>query len=106
MRMLVSAALLLTAATPVSAQIARPLPYTYHPAEPRIGQGRPAECPRPMLQHTAQDRSTGPQTLAQLPSAWRIHAVERSVRGCAVAPEAQKVSDRSGKLAGVPPSRR
>ena len=104
MRFVLAAALTAIAA-PTFAET-RAAPLIIYPVEPAFNRARPFDCPGPTLQHTTRPTSTAKRTLAEQPPAWRLHAVERTVRGCAVYPEAQKVSDSTGKLATPPPRRR
>jgi hypothetical protein len=104
MRRLAPALLLLCLAGPALAEAPRePLP----PAASWRDTRPLADCSRAVLQHAqgAAARSVV-QPLGALPPAWRLHAVNRQVSGCAVHPEAQKVSDRTGQLAAPRPRAR
>ena len=104
MRLLVTTLLLVT--TPALAEPA-PTVRNDRGAVVQSFDSRPlADCPRTVFQHTRAPTVRAAQPLATLPPAYRLPTLDRSLNGCAVYPEAQKVSDRSGKLAGAPPSRR
>lgn len=72
-------------------------------APPTAGKsaGRPAspalDCRDARITEAGRAAAAGPQRLAVLPEAWRLHAVVRQVGGCQVHPEARKVSDRTGR---------
>jgi hypothetical protein len=58
-----------------------------------------ADCREQRMEHARGVSPTRLQRLGALPAAWRLHAVNRRVNGCTVHPEAQKVSDSTGRLA-------
>ena len=104
MRLLLALMLTVAAGSAVAAEAHRKASVTYKPV-PRDARSL-ADCPRPLLQHATRNSSTRVNPLAAMPQAFHIHAVERSVNGCAVYPEAQKVSDRTGQVALPPPGPR
>ena len=106
MRLLVSALVLLAAAGPALAQPAPTLRNDRGELVQRLDPRPLSPCPRPVFQH-AQDRpDKAAQKLVELPPAWRLHAVDRRVAGCAVYPEARKVSDGAGRPAAPRPRAR
>jgi hypothetical protein len=91
MRLLVLAALLL--AYPASAQApAAPVPDT----APKGAKPPVVDCLNPGITHARRPERSGPQRLAELPQAWKLHTVQRLVNGCQVHPEARRVNDRRG----------
>jgi hypothetical protein len=51
------------------------------------------DCGGAGVTHARRAESSRPQRLAELPEAWKLHAVQRKVNGCQVHPEARKASD-------------
>lgn len=62
------------------------------------------DCRDARITHATRGPSR-PQRLAELPDAWRLHAVNRRIGGCTVHPEARKVSSLTGRAPARPPPR-
>lgn len=95
MRTLIAATLLLAVAAPAAAAT-------------REFERRPSpECPLPRALQAKGSPQRAVQPLGTMPAAWRLHAVDRRVTGCPVAPEARRVSDRAARAPArqAPPAR-
>ena len=99
MRLLLAFALTLTAGASTAAEPERRSITVHRNGEVSLQP----DCSRPVIEHARGERASGPSRLADQPAAFRLHAVNRTVGGCPVYPEAQKVSDTRRKSAASKP---